>query len=150
MSPVADGTKGSYLLIIPRSRALALRVGKAGILRARPGYYVYAGSAFGPGGLKARVGRHLAAHDSREGKRLHWHIDYLLAATPALRVEAWCEPDVRRECEYAARLAGEGGVVHLHGYGASDCRCESHLYYFEAREPVDALLSRYGMLRCTG
>jgi Uri superfamily endonuclease len=37
-----------------------------------PGRYIYAGSAYGPGGLKARVSRHM-----RRAKRSQWHIDQL-------------------------------------------------------------------------
>ena len=33
-------------------------IGKLGVLHLLPGIYVYVGSAFGPGGIAARVGRH--------------------------------------------------------------------------------------------
>ena len=39
-----------------------------------PGCYVYAGSARGPGGIRARVRRHL-----RPDKTPHWHIDQVTA-----------------------------------------------------------------------
>ncbi len=42
------------------------------MISLRQGYYIYVGSAFGPGGVNARVSRHF-----RNTKKLHWHIDYL-------------------------------------------------------------------------
>ena len=41
-------------------------------LSLMPGRYIYAGSANGPEGLKARVSRH-----TRRAKRSRWHIDQL-------------------------------------------------------------------------
>jgi Uri superfamily endonuclease len=64
----------------------SLRVGKLGILNGRSGYYVYIGSAFGPGGLQARVRRHLKAVSC-----LHWHIDYVRQILPI--VEVWYTTD---------------------------------------------------------
>ena len=63
---------GTYVLILQ-----SLRTGKAQIGRWReialyPGFYLYVGSAFGPGGVRARVSRHY-----RKTKQHHWHIDYL-------------------------------------------------------------------------
>ena len=63
---------GTYALVL-RSRKLAsLRIGRLGTLKLQPGFYVYIGSAFGTGGLQARIKHHqrIAAHP-------HWHIDYL-------------------------------------------------------------------------
>ena len=40
-----------------------------------PGYYVYIGSGWGPGGLASRICRHLGC---RPRRRLHWHIDRIL------------------------------------------------------------------------
>ena len=62
---------GTYVLIISATRKINLRVGQAGQISVRPGYYMYAGSARGPGGLRARVLRHI-----KTTKRCHWHIDY--------------------------------------------------------------------------
>ncbi len=58
--PVPSGP-GAYVLIIELPAPLALDI--AGLPRARlaPGRYAYCGSAYGPGGLKARIGRHLRA-----------------------------------------------------------------------------------------
>ena len=49
---------GTYVLLMRLSKRLDISVGTLGVLSAQAGYYVYVGSALGPGGLAARVGRH--------------------------------------------------------------------------------------------
>ena len=56
--------KGTYVLILNLKRAKRIVVGnsKKAKLSSRlfqAGYYAYVGSAFGPGGLAARIKRHL-------------------------------------------------------------------------------------------
>ena len=63
---------GTYILVFSVKEEMTFPVGKLGTLVLQPGTYVYVGSAHGPGGLAARVGRHLRPH-----KRAHWHIDYV-------------------------------------------------------------------------
>ncbi len=103
-------------------------VGRLGSLRACPGFYVYAGSAFGPGGVGARCARHL-----RLVKPLHWHIDYLRSRSRIL--EIWFTYDaIRREHLWASILGRSPGAgVPLRGFGASDCTCPTHLFHFAAR-----------------
>jgi Uri superfamily endonuclease len=112
---------GAYALRIHLARPARLTVGALGPVRLAAGAYVYAGSAFGPGGIRARVGRHL-----RAAKRPHWHIDYLTARGRIVEVMAFpdaCECDV-----LAAALAAKGASVPAPGFGATDCRrCRSHL-----------------------
>jgi Uri superfamily endonuclease len=108
---------------------LEIEVGRLGAFAFEPGWYMYSGSAFGPGGLAARVERHLGPI-----RRRHWHIDYLRAAG-AVVVEIWISSGMPcREHEWASILAGEyGGGWPVAGFGCSDCRCRSHLIYFERR-----------------
>lgn len=84
---------------------------------------MYVGSAMG--GLAARLARH-----HRAGKRLHWHIDYLLhdPGTRLLQSLPIAGP-VRLECPLAREVAGlaEEAVPR---FGCSDCRCPSHLFRF--------------------
>jgi Uri superfamily endonuclease len=54
--------QGTYALLLNLPRAIHLRVGKFGAYRFPQGDYVYVGSAFGPGGLRARITRHLATN----------------------------------------------------------------------------------------
>jgi len=67
---------GTYALILRADRPAHIHVGRLGAMNVAPGFYVYVGSAFGPGGLAARLARHRAVE-----KRLRWHIDYIRAAT---------------------------------------------------------------------
>ncbi len=85
------------------------------------GRYVYAGSARGPGGIRARVGRHL-----RRGKRPHWHVDHLTEAAAGLQAIAVPGGD---ECALIDTLLAAGGCeVALAGFGSTDCRtCPGHL-----------------------
>jgi len=132
--------KGSYLLVARTTATQVIDIGRLGSLPIEPGFYVYSGSAFGPGGVDARVRRHL-----RGDKRLHWHIDYLLAVSDATR--AWYVTGARRECEHARGLAEAGGKVHLTGFGASDCACASHLLYFDEPETIDRFIAANDLLR---
>ena len=116
---------GTYALVLKASSDQQVEIGKLGPLRVRPGFYVYVGSAFGPGGLEARI-----AHHVRLSEKPHWHMDYL---RPAIDLhEVWYTYDSRRrEHHWAGVLAGFGGAdIPVTGFGASDCRCKSHLYFF--------------------
>jgi Uri superfamily endonuclease len=121
---------GCYHLVIRLRRATELSVGRFGDWRLPAGWYVYTGSA--RRGLEARIARHL-----RSEKRLHWHVDYLLASPDASVVEA-----VRHwggsfgECELNQAIEHlPGAQVPVPGFGASDCRagCPAHLFYFKQR-----------------
>jgi histidyl-tRNA synthetase len=82
------------------------------------GRYLYCGSARGPGGLRARIARHL-----RRRKPLRWHVDQL--TTRGTVIAVWAIPG-GDECDLVARLALL--PVPLPGFGSSDCRrCRSHL-----------------------
>lgn len=129
---------GTYLLWLRANEAHTVKVGRLGTLSVQPGVYGYVGSAFGPGGVGARVRRHLRKRD----KALHWHVDYLRAVT---RLEAvWLTyDDVRRECTWAAHLrALSVGDPPLDGFGASDCDCPSHLVRFTSRPPLPVFRER--------
>ena len=49
---------GTYALLLEATAIQDVPIGKLGVLHMLPGIYVYVGSALGPGGLAARVGRH--------------------------------------------------------------------------------------------
>lgn len=119
--------RGAYQLLIRLDSDKIIPVGKLGTFLFPAGFYVYTGSAMG--GLDARVARHLS-----KSKRFHWHIDYLLEQSSIIRY-AIEESSTPRECELnAAMLAMDGAVMPVKGFGSSDCKCRSHLVYFE-REP---------------
>jgi Uri superfamily endonuclease len=125
---------GTYALVLESTDEQWVEVGKLGRLQVRPGFYVYVGSAFGPGGLKART-----AHHARISVRPHWHIDYL---RPICHLkEIWYSYESKR---YEHRWAGalsrfERATIPLAGFGASDCSCPSHLFRF-SRKPSERLL----------
>ena len=119
-------TTGLYQLIIRLDEGATIRVGRLGAFRFPRGYYVYTGSA--RSGLEQRVARHL-----RRDKRLHWHIDYLLARGSVTQVLVY--PGAGSECALNRAVeALPGGEVVVRGFGSSDCRCRAHLHFF-ARPP---------------
>ncbi|HJM50199.1 MAG TPA: DUF123 domain-containing protein [Alphaproteobacteria bacterium] len=88
-----------------------------------PGPYLYAGSARGPGGPRARLARHL-----RRQKPRHWHLDWLTGAPPALvRFYGFAAFAAAGECDVVDWLTARG-ATQVPGFGASDCRrCQGHL-----------------------
>ena len=119
---------GTYALIFKAQQAKTIIVGKLGTLNLQPGFYVYVGSAFGPGGLRARIGHHRS-----RSRRLHWHIDYLGKYLSLM--EVWYTYDtVHQEHRWSEILEHYRGTsTPLPGFGSSDCRCISHLHFFSDR-----------------
>ena len=114
---------GTYALVLKvEGVPLELNVGSLGSLRFRAGYYCYVGSALK--GLKSRLSRHLRA----SGKRLHWHIDYLVLEAVPVAALVWFTTD-RLECQLSRRL-GRIAPERADRFGSSDCRCPSHLCFF--------------------
>ena len=113
--------KGAYLLLIELAAPLEVPLPGRPAATLPPGRYVYAGSAYGPGGLRARIGRHL-----RRDKPRRWHVDRLTAAGVVVAVVA---APGGSECALLERvLAAEGSALPLPGFGSSDCRrCPAHL-----------------------
>jgi len=105
-------------------------IGALGDLEFAPGYYAYVGSALS--GLRSRIGRHL---DSGP-KNLHWHIDYLAHHTRPVRTYAWLTHE-KLECRLSDTVRNMA-EYSVHGFGASDCDCASHLHFF-LRDPGDRL-----------
>jgi len=96
-------------------------------LRLPGGVYVYVGSARGPGGLAARLRRHLCGRR----RRLWWHIDRLLAAGSAEAVAAVaCETGESMAETLLAHLAYSCRLLSpVPGFGGSDDpHGLSHLY----------------------
>lgn len=119
------GQPGTYILVLHVGREAQMNIGRLGNLNLASGYYLYAGSARGPGGLKARLRHHL-----RERKQLRWHIDYLRRA--ARVVEIWTAFSLQKlECLWAQTLLRTPGAeIRISGFGSSDCDCPTHLIYF--------------------
>ncbi len=130
---------GSYALFLWLPKNTRIRVGASGEAQFSAGYYIYLGSGRGPGGVRARLGRHL-----RGGTKMHWHIDYLravaqISAYAYLIDEAMGTIENPVECLWAQVLAKHPHYsVPFTGFGASDCRsgCPAHLLKWVQRSPV--------------
>lgn len=125
-----NSQSGTYAIVLRCSAEVSIPIGRLGECELRTGYYIYIGSAFGPGGVRARVLR----HNQRE-KRRHWHIDYLKEHLPL--VEAWYSHDLeRREHRWVKAMSDMNLAPCLKGFGSSDCDCYSHLFHSFARPKV--------------
>ena len=128
---------GTYALIFSAYQKSHLKIGKLGTLHLKPGFYIYVGSAFGPGGLKARI-----AHHRRKASRPHWHIDYLGSFLQLIEIWYTYDP-THREHQWAKTLSGtRGATIPIIGFGSSDCRCNSHLFYFDSRPAIKTFRRR--------
>jgi len=128
---MANVTKGpgTYLLLLQLEEDREFAIGRLETLLFPRGYYLYVGSARGPGGLQARLARHC-----RGAKHPRWHIDYLRGH--ANLIEIWAvESEERLECLWAEQLAQMPQARPIPHFGSSDCRCPSHLFHFREKPP---------------
>ncbi len=124
--------RGIYVLLLRVPEGRPIRVGSRGSVALQRGYYAYVGRA--KRGLRAR----LARHARKEGKRLRWHIDYLMDI--ALLEEVWLLPLHAGECETASMLEQWGASREgLRGFGSGDCRCPGHLLHLGEEKPKKPL-----------
>ena len=128
-------TPGTYALHLHLSQPVLLSVGRLGEFTFPAGEYVYLGSAFSSGGLRARLGRHL-----RGDGNPHWHID-TLRVNAIVQSYHYVEQTSRAsaqepfplECQWSQALASSNQTrLPVPGFGASDCRagCPAHLVAF--------------------
>jgi len=123
---------GDYILWLALREPARLTVGRLGTFDFPAGVYAYVGSARGPGGLAGRL-----KHHQSPVLRPHWHIDTLRAAAD-LESVWWTAGAERLEHRWAAALAQlPGAQLPAPRFGASDCRCDSHLYRFDTIPPLD-------------
>jgi Uri superfamily endonuclease len=125
---------GTYVLQLRLRRSTTIAVGALGRICFAAGSYFYIGSALGRGGLRGRLQHHV-----RPIERPHWHIDYLRRHATVENIYT-APGSVRGECVWTRRLASTAGLLQVvDGFGASDCRCFSHL--FCVRPPFVPVLS---------
>ncbi len=118
---------GAYVLLIQLSDSLPVKLAGRPEVTLPQGHYLYCGSARGPGGIKARVCRHM-----QKEKTIRWHVDRL--TTKGTVVGAWVFPG-GDECELVAMLAEL--PVPIPGFGSSDCEnCPSHLLAWPSGTPL--------------
>ena len=132
--PPIPSEPGVYLLILRSTIWQAIRIDRRGarVVALPPGIYVYVGSAWGPGGLRARIYRHVGLTRRR---RLHWHIDRLLASQYVKPIAALYAVGCKGERSTATLL----GKVYeaVPGFGASDDPANNtHLYRITPSEEV--------------
>ena len=127
---------GTYILLLKLIAPRKIRVGALGKYSFEEGFYVYVGSALGPGGLKARLTHHI---NSSPNPR--WHIDYLKSS--AMMEEIWisiCKK--RQECLWSVRLREMIEMFQpARDFGSSDCDCISHLFFMR-KKPDFSSISR--------
>ena len=117
----ADGAPslpGAYVLAVEIAEPLTVELPGKPTARLGPGRYLYCGSARGPGGIRARLARHM-----RRGKAVHWHIDRLTEAGTVLGAWVFSGGD---ECDLVTALSSL--PVPIAGFGSTDCvQCRAHL-----------------------
>ncbi|MBI5128013.1 MAG: GIY-YIG nuclease family protein [Rhodopseudomonas palustris] len=124
--------RGAYVVALALPAPVPIRLGRAAPTMLRAGRYLYCGSAYGPGGLPARLGRHF-----RKAKSIRWHVDQLTTAGEVLGAWAVAQGD---ECALVRRLGFL--PVPIDGFGASDCAsCRSHLLRWPRRVPRSAIVA---------
>ena len=120
------GDSGIYCLVLWVPRACRIQLAHRPACDFPPGWYVYTGSA--KRRLLSRLRRHV-----RRSKTVHWHVDRL---RPFARIsEIWVRPWAPgSECGTNARLRRlPGATIPCRGFGASDCRCDTHLFHLPYR-----------------
>ena len=133
--PTASGT---YVLVLELNRPHVLTIGRLGEVKLPAGVMAYAGSAFGSGGLRARLGRHLRGDGAK-----HWHIDHVRAVAE-VRNCFYTVSDTRLECAWSQALAAlPGATIPVPGFGSSDCRsgCGAHLIALPPRVNLQRVLA---------
>ncbi|MCX7765089.1 MAG: GIY-YIG nuclease family protein [Candidatus Sumerlaeia bacterium] len=132
MGNVKNRERGAYILIFKLKKGQILQIGKLGKFFFPAGFYTYTGSALG--GVKERVQRHL-----RRQKCLHWHIDYLLPFAEIIAVQVKFS---NRKIECALNnflICNSGAKTIVKKFGSSDCRCPTHLLFWEKANPLPQL-----------
>jgi sugar fermentation stimulation protein A len=124
--------RGLYLLVLRLKKGQKIKAGKLPEAYFNSGCYLYVGRA--KRGLKKRLNRHL-----RKDKKLFWHIDYLLRKAEV--VDIWIKLNSYDECRIVRQIRKfiENSVVPQKKFGASDCRCPSHLLYLPDVDDLNIL-----------
>ncbi|MFX1322152.1 MAG: DUF123 domain-containing protein [Promethearchaeota archaeon] len=124
--------KGTYILVIILYKKSRIRIGSLGYILFNKGFYFYVGSAMGRNLLLNRVKRHILSNN----KKMHWHIDYLLANSNSIINRLYLIPSTKRwECTIANELLDitDG---YIKNFGSSDCNCISHLFYSRLSDTI--------------
>ncbi|MEM2123544.1 MAG: GIY-YIG nuclease family protein, partial [Candidatus Bathyarchaeia archaeon] len=120
--------RGIYTLILGLSEKAYVAVGRLGVHRLDPGFYIYVGRGSGKGSssVEGRLRRHLS-----KDKKSFWHVDHITLDT-RFKAEAvvYAYTGELSECGLARILAGELEAEYaVKGFGSSDCGCRGHLIH---------------------
>ena len=121
---------GSYILLIELPEEKTISVGRLQSVHFHQGGYAYVGSAMG--GFKSRLNRHV-----KKNKKPRWHIDYLLQEA-VIKDILLCQTEHRIECTIAQSLKPR--LDSVPGFGSSDCRCQSHLFFAPIEEVMKSTI----------
>ena len=131
---------GYYVLQLHAGGKSSIQIGEKGTYTLDKGWYFYIGSA------KRGLKNTLARHYSKGPKRLHWHIDYLLADPNMEPAGFLAFPrEGYTECLIVQGISEQkGAVVPVPGFGASDCSsgCRAHLIFFRFRKDANAVIQK--------
>ncbi|WP_455202658.1 GIY-YIG nuclease family protein, partial [Kaarinaea lacus] len=134
-----ESQKGTYALIFQANTAFVCNVGKHHNFEGKVGRYIYVGSAFGPGGVRARIIHHL-----KTSSKPHWHLDYIRPYIQPVAV-CFCYSSKRQEHQWAAVVGKIAGAqTPMHNFGSTDCTCPSHLFFFQKLLVTETLLQHLG------
>ncbi|WP_456396287.1 GIY-YIG nuclease family protein [Desulfurobacterium sp.] len=125
-------SKGTYIIVFSLQKERLIRT-KSKSFMLSDGIYSYVGSAFGAGGLKSRLKRHL-----NRRKKKHWHLDYVSSSRFFKPLAVYCFPGKRIECYIADRF--EKVCENVPQFGCSDCSCKSHLFIVNSVSKVDKII----------
>lgn len=130
MTILLPKTKGAYALHLHVASPKDVQIGRLGRFSFPAGDYIYLGSALGPGGLAARINRHV-----RGDGHLYWNIDYLREKAVLIGF-CYLETEQRLECLWSQTLASlPQACIPVPHFGNSDCKisgrsCAAHLVSF--------------------
>jgi len=138
---------GAYGIHFKLKNDHSIQIGQLGRNFFLAGEYIYLGSAKGPGGIRARVGRHLS---STSNSKKHWHLDYLRDFIIPIFIYTYHwdirnNPSIPVECAWSqALLSLPSAYTPMAKFGSSDCRysCPSHLIAFSNPIPSSRYLSK--------
>lgn len=126
LSALNSGHKGAYILVLSVTEDATATVGRLGAVEFAAGAYAYVGSALGRAGF-GRIRRHMRVFSGSDMK-LKWHIDYL-SDIAALHDVLTITTTKRIECDIAEHLQASPSLTAIRHFGASDCGCNTHLFY---------------------
>jgi Uri superfamily endonuclease len=129
---VSIHSSGTYCLVISTGQDLEKTIGTLGKIRFKPGLYLYIGSALKS--MDKRISRH-----QRRKKKVFWHIDRLTSDGRFFIEKVYTIGGPKKlECKTAKKLAGI--FTGVTGFGSSDCRCGSHLFFAGSKKTIQGIV----------